>query len=103
NCVAVLRVRERLAQRAGAAVVSVGDCDGGCRSVSLSRGPLCEREWDYAQSRYQKQVKRASKKMRFDRGADVCVHVACASVRKHLLLQARQGYQDFSPLDGAGL
>ena len=54
---------------------------------------------DRADGQEQKQIKRASNKMRFDRGADVRVHVVSASVRKHLLLEARQGCRDFSPLD----
>jgi hypothetical protein len=44
--------------------------------------------------RQQKQVKRASNKLRFDRGANVRVHLACASVRKLLLLEARQSCRD---------
>jgi hypothetical protein len=34
--------------------------------------------------------------MRFDRGANAGVHLARASMRKHLLLEARQSGQDFS-------
>jgi hypothetical protein len=34
--------------------------------------------------------------VRFGRGANVHFHLACASVRKHLLLQARQRCRDFS-------
>ena len=34
--------------------------------------------------------------MRFDRGANARVHLARASMRKHLLLEARQSGQDFS-------
>jgi hypothetical protein len=60
---------------------------------------LPEREWNCADGQEQKQIKRASNKMRFDRGADVRVHLDSASVRKHLLLEARQGSRDFSPLD----
>ena len=41
---------ERLPQRAGSAVVCVGDRDDVGRSVSLSRGSLCERERDHANS-----------------------------------------------------
>jgi hypothetical protein len=33
--------------------------------------------------------------MRFDRGANAGVHLARASMRKHLLLEARQSGQDF--------
>jgi hypothetical protein len=36
--------------------------------------------------------------MRFDRGANAGVHLARASMRKHLVLEARQSGQDFSPL-----
>jgi hypothetical protein len=34
--------------------------------------------------------------MRLGCGADVRVHLACASVRKHFLREARQGCRDFS-------
>ena len=34
--------------------------------------------------------------MRFDRGANASVHLARASMRKHLLLEARQSGQDFA-------
>ena len=44
--------------------------------------------------RQQKQVKGASDKMRFNRGANVRFHLACASARKHLLLAARLSCRD---------
>ena len=60
-------------------------------SFSLSK---CERH--HAHAYKQKQVKRASNKRRFGRGANVRVHLACASVCKHLLLEARQSCRDNS-------
>jgi hypothetical protein len=60
--------------------------------------PLPEREWDHADCQQQKQVKRASNEMRFNGGANVRFHFACAAVRKHLLLDARQRCRDFSLL-----
>ena len=62
----------------------------------LGRVPFRQCERNRAHSDQQKQVKQASNKMRFDREADVRVHLACAPVRKHLLLQAPQSGQDFS-------
>ena len=47
--------------------------------------------------RQQKQVKRASNKLRFGRGAKVHFHLACAAVRKLLLLEARQSCRDNLP------
>jgi len=47
---------------------------------------LSEREMERADDQKQKQVKRASKEMRFGRGANVRFHLAYASVRKHLLV-----------------
>src|SRR5439155_577438 len=41
--------------------------------------------------------------MRPDSGANVRFHLACAWVRKHVLLEARQRCQDFPPLDGPEL
>jgi hypothetical protein len=60
---------------------------------------LPERERNHKGRQQQKQVKRASNKMRFDRGADVHVHLDSAPIGKHLLLEARQGCRDFSPLN----
>ena len=37
--------------------------------------------------------------MRFGRGANVHFHLACASVRKHLLLEARQRCREFFVAD----
>jgi len=48
-----------------------------------------------SESRWQSaKVKRASNKPRFGRGAKVRFHLACASVRKRLLLQACQECRD---------
>src|SRR4029453_5255065 len=80
NCMAVVRISGRLAQRAGSAVVSIGDRDGGCGPVSLSGGRLCERERDHAHGQQQKQVKRALNKMRFGREAYVCGYLALRCV-----------------------
>ena len=42
--------------------------------------------------------------MRLNRGANVRFHLACASVRKHLLLEARQSCRDnFTTLSSAFL
>src|SRR5215472_14900848 len=67
NRVAIVHISERLAQRARAAVVCVGDGNDVGRSVSLSRGSLCKCEWDHAQSQQQKQVSRASHNICFHR------------------------------------
>jgi hypothetical protein len=56
---------------------------------------LRQREWGRAGGHKHNQVKRASNKIRFGRGANVRFHLACASVLKHLLLEARQRWQDF--------
>jgi len=53
-----------------------------------------ECEWDHKCSGQQKEVKRASDKMRFHRGANVRFHLACASVRKRLLLRVPQRCRD---------
>jgi hypothetical protein len=95
NRVTVARVGERLAQRARPAVVSVSDRDDVGRSVSLSRGSLCEREWNCADGHKQKQVKHASKKMRFNGRDSALLHFACVPVSKLLLLEARQNVETF--------
>jgi len=51
---------------------------------------LPERERNHKGRQEQKQVKRASNEMRFGCGANVRFHLAWASVRKHLLVEARQ-------------
>src|SRR5438874_1216045 len=63
------------------------------RRASLVTVLLPKREREHA-SRQQKQVKRASDKVRFHRGANVRFHLACASVRKHLLLEMRPACRD---------
>ena len=67
------------------------------RGASLASGSLWERERDHAHGQEQKQIKRASNKMRFNRGANVRFHLACASVCKRLLLEARQSCRDNLP------
>lgn len=57
---------------------------------------LAERERNHKGRQEDKQVKRASNEMRFRCGADVGVHLACAAVRKHLLVEARQRSRDKS-------
>ena len=46
NRVAVIRIDKCLTQRARATIVCIGDRDDVGRPVSLSRGSLCEPEWD---------------------------------------------------------
>ena len=57
---------------------------------------LPERERNHKARQEQKQVKRASNEMRFGCGANVRFHLAYASMRKHLLLQACQSRRDSS-------
>ena len=56
---------------------------------------LPERERNHKGRQEQKQVKRASNEMRFGCGANVRFHLAWASVRKHLLVEARQRCREF--------
>jgi hypothetical protein len=44
------------------------------RCASVASGSLSESEWDQADARQQKQVKRASSKMRFNRGVNALFH-----------------------------
>ena len=54
-----------------------------CGRDSVSSASLSERKRDQRNGQEEKQVKRAADKVRFGRGANVRVHLACASVRKH--------------------
>jgi len=81
-------------------VLAKGRAEGSQRRVfaTTTSGDvsLPERERNHKGRQEQKQVKRASNEMRFRCGADVRVHLACASVRKHLLAKARQRCRDKS-------
>jgi hypothetical protein len=63
-------------------------------NATVRRDLLSECRRDGRNGYEQKQVKRASKKMRCTCGANVCFHLACASVRKHLLLDVLQSCRD---------
>src|SRR5262245_59866512 len=80
-------------------VLTIGRAVGSARRVfaATTSGDvsLPERERNHKGRQKQKQVKRASKEMRFVRGANVRFHLAYASVRKHLCCKRVKDVETF--------